>query len=184
MHIVKILIAALLIGAPVCVAAQDAKPASNAPEVFSGTAQAKNATGGVSGTLEVRINRYTPDFDRKTVEDALRFGGYPKFLPVLRNAPQVGSCTRRRPAVRDPVCAREGRGRWKNHRRGDRPARATFSAVRAATLSRRPDTKWAWLRFGWTERALDAGRWRQPRGCAPTATAACCSTITPRRPSS
>jgi len=44
----------------------------------------------VSGTLEVRIRRYTPDFDRKTVEEALRLGGYPKFLPVLRGAPEVG----------------------------------------------------------------------------------------------
>ena len=47
-------------------------------------------TGAVSGTLEVRVNRYTPDFDRKTVEEALRLGGYPRFLTALRNAPEVG----------------------------------------------------------------------------------------------
>ena len=44
----------------------------------------------VSGTLEVLVRRYTPDFDRKTMEEALRLGGYPRFLPALRNAPDVG----------------------------------------------------------------------------------------------
>jgi hypothetical protein len=44
----------------------------------------------MSGTLEVRVSRYTPDFDRKTVEEALRLGGYPRFVTTLRNAPEVG----------------------------------------------------------------------------------------------
>jgi hypothetical protein len=70
--------------------AQPTNPTPNTPEVFFGTAVAKNASGAVSGTLEVRIRRYTPEFDRKTVEEALRLGGYPKFLPALRNAPEVG----------------------------------------------------------------------------------------------
>jgi hypothetical protein len=86
----KILMLALLLGAPVWVAAQAARPATGAPETFSATAQAKNATGAVSGSLEVRLNRYTPDFDRKTVEEALRLGGYPRFVTTLRNAPEVG----------------------------------------------------------------------------------------------
>ena len=71
-------------------AGQSARPATGAPEIFSGTAQAKNATGAVSGTLELRLKRYTPDFDRKTVETALREGGYPRFVTALRNAPEVG----------------------------------------------------------------------------------------------
>ena len=58
--------------------------------MFSATAQAKNASGAISGTLEVRVSRYTPDFDRKTVEEALRLGGYPRFVTTLRNAPEVG----------------------------------------------------------------------------------------------
>ncbi len=86
----KILIVLLLLGAPTWMMAQVARPATGAPEVFSGTAEAKNATGAVSGTLEVRVTRYTPDFDRKTVEEALRLGGYPRFLTTLRNAPEVG----------------------------------------------------------------------------------------------
>ena len=60
------------------------------PEVFTGTAQAKNATGAVSGTLEVRLRRVTPEFDKKAVETALKEGGYPRFLTALRNAPEVG----------------------------------------------------------------------------------------------
>jgi hypothetical protein len=86
----KILMIALFLGAPVWVAAQAARPTTGAPETFSATAQAKNASGGVSGSLEVRLSRYTPDFDRKTVEEALRLGGYPRFVTTLRNAPEVG----------------------------------------------------------------------------------------------
>ena len=39
------------------------------PEVFTGTAQAKNANGAVSGTLEVRLRRVTPEFDKKGRRD-------------------------------------------------------------------------------------------------------------------
>ena len=90
MHRTRILMTALLLGAPVWVAAQAAPPTTNAPEIFSASAQAKNATGAVSGTLDVRLDRYTPDFDRKTVEEALRLGGYPRFVTTIRNAPEVG----------------------------------------------------------------------------------------------
>ena len=90
MSIARVLMTALLVGAPVWVAAQVAGPATGAPEMFSATAQAKNAAAAVAGTLEVRVNRYTPDFDRKTVEEALRLGGYPRFVMAIRNAPEVG----------------------------------------------------------------------------------------------
>ena len=88
MRTATILITALLVGVPIWVGAQAARP--NTPEIFSATAEAKNAKGAVSGTLEVRLNRYTPEFDRKTVEAALKEGGYPRFLLALRNAPEVG----------------------------------------------------------------------------------------------
>ena len=84
------LIIVLLVGAPLWGRAQSPNPATGAPEVFSATANAKNATGAISGALEVRVSRYTPDFDRKTVEEALRLGGYPRFVTALRNAPGVG----------------------------------------------------------------------------------------------
>ena len=92
MRSVIVLTTVLFLGASTGVGAQAARAATT-PEVFSGTAQAKSASSAVSGKLEVRVSRYTPDFDRKTVEDALRFGGYPKFLTTLRNAPEVGQLT-------------------------------------------------------------------------------------------
>ena len=58
--------------------------------VFTGTAHAKNATAAVSGTVVITLRRATPDFDRKSVETALKEGGYPRFLTALRNAPEVG----------------------------------------------------------------------------------------------
>jgi hypothetical protein len=86
----NILMTVLLLGAPGWVWAQAARPTSNAPEVFNAMASAKNASGAVSGTLEVRLSRYTPEFDRTAVETALRLGGYPRFLTALRVAPEVG----------------------------------------------------------------------------------------------
>jgi hypothetical protein len=83
----------LAVAIPVWLGAQAARPTSSAPEIFSATAQAKTAKGSASGMLEVHMNRYTPDFDRKTVEEALRLGGYPRFLTALRNAPEVGQLT-------------------------------------------------------------------------------------------
>ena len=90
MRTATILTSLLLLGVPAWVGAQAARATSTAPEVFAATAQAKNAAGAISGTLEVQVTRYSPDFDRTTVETALRQGGYPKFLTALRNAPSVG----------------------------------------------------------------------------------------------
>jgi hypothetical protein len=70
-----------------------AQPPRNAgvPETFGAKAQAENATGAtVSAPILIHVERYTPDFDRKVVEDALKFNGYPGFLPALRKAPNVG----------------------------------------------------------------------------------------------
>jgi hypothetical protein len=79
----------LCLGAPIVLAAQAARPVG-APETFNATARAKTTSSEVSGALVIRISRYTPDFDRTTVETALREGGYPRFLIALRNAPEVG----------------------------------------------------------------------------------------------
>ena len=92
MRSVTVLATVLFVGVSTGIGAQAARP-DTAPEVFSATAQAKTASAAVSGKLEVRISRYTPDFDRKTVEEALRLGGYPRFLTTLRNAPEVGQLT-------------------------------------------------------------------------------------------
>ena len=175
----------LLLGAPAWVAAQAARPATTRRRSFSATAHAKNATGAVSGTLEVRVTRYTPDFDRKTVEEALRLGGYPRFLTALRNAPEVGQVVL---GGGQPYAIRYAREKVEAGGRTivlvtDRPVffvgagQADAKPQRGLRSGRASDSSW-------TPREPGTGRWRQPRACAPMATAACCSTTTPRRPSS
>ncbi len=76
----------------------DAAPAAGqqtqnagAPETFSARAQAENDAGAaVSAPIVIHVERFTPDFDRTTVQEALRVGGYPGFLTALRKAPNVG----------------------------------------------------------------------------------------------
>jgi hypothetical protein len=64
---------------------------AGAPETFAAQAQAANSTGAaVSAPILIHVERYTPDFDRTMVEEALRVGGYPGFLAGLRKAPDVG----------------------------------------------------------------------------------------------
>ena len=69
------------------VAAQQAAPPTT-PETFSATAQIPS---GASAPIQIHIARFTPDFDRTSVEDALKTGGYPSFLTALRKAPEVGN---------------------------------------------------------------------------------------------
>jgi hypothetical protein len=68
-----------------------AQSAKGAPETFSATAKVSGRAGAITAEMQIQIRRYTPDFDRKEVEDALRTGGYPKFLTAVRKAPDVGS---------------------------------------------------------------------------------------------
>ena len=86
----RTLVFLLLLGAPALTVAQSPPPKTGAPESFSGLVQAKNATGGVAATLDLRVARYTPEFDRKSMEEALRLGGSPRFLTTLRCSPEVG----------------------------------------------------------------------------------------------
>jgi hypothetical protein len=73
-------------------AAPDARQAlrRGAPESFTANAQVKGAAGAAAAVIQINIQRYTPDFDRKSVETALKSGGYPAFLTALRKAPDVG----------------------------------------------------------------------------------------------
>jgi len=70
--------------------AQQTPRNAGAPETFSANAQVKGAAGAIAATIQVQIDRYSPDFDRKSVESALKGGGYPSFLSALRKAPEVG----------------------------------------------------------------------------------------------
>ena len=135
----------LLLGAAVRVEAQTARPATSTPEVFSGTAQIKNATGAASGTIEVRLSRLTPDFDRNTVETALRLGGYPRFLTTLRNAPEVGQLVL---AGGAPYAIRYAREKVDAGGRTiivvtDNPCSSSAAGAPTPRPSREPDTKWA-----------------------------------------
>jgi hypothetical protein len=70
-----------------------AQPPRNvgAPETFSANAHvAQGSSGAAAATLQVQIQRYTPDADRTAVETALKTGGYAAFLTALRKAPEVG----------------------------------------------------------------------------------------------
>ena len=51
--------------------------------------EGRDAAGvAVSAPVLVHIERYTPDFDRDAVAEALRVGGYPGFVPALKKAPR------------------------------------------------------------------------------------------------
>ena len=65
-----------------------------APETFTANIEATGVKGGAAAaTIEITIQRYTPEADRTAVEAALKTGGYPAFLAALRKAPEVGSVT-------------------------------------------------------------------------------------------
>ena len=64
---------------------------AGAPETFSADLQVKTASGPISATIQVSIKRYTPEFDRKMLEDALEHGGYASFVNALRKVPDVGT---------------------------------------------------------------------------------------------
>ena len=74
-----------------------------APETFGAQARAENADGAaVSAPIAIHVNRYTPEFDKKRIEEGLRVGGYPGFVTALRKGPDVGyvEVTRRRFTIR------------------------------------------------------------------------------------
>ncbi len=68
------------------VLAQAIKP----PETFIANAQVQGQDTGASAKVTIHIEKYTDERDRNAMTEALRLGGYPGFLPVLRKAPEVG----------------------------------------------------------------------------------------------
>jgi hypothetical protein len=72
-------------------AAAQTPASSAAPETFSATVQIKTASGPITAAIQIQVQRYTPEFDRKTMESALEHGGYANFVTALRKAPEVGS---------------------------------------------------------------------------------------------
>ena len=72
-------------------AAAQTSGTTGAPETFSATVQIKTGSGPITAPIQVHVERYTPDFDRKSLESALEHGGYGNFVTALRKAPDVGS---------------------------------------------------------------------------------------------
>jgi hypothetical protein len=65
-----------------------------APETFDVVAKALPkgaASGAITVPLIIQLDRYTPDHDRTTMTDGLKYNGYPGFLRALRDAPPVGT---------------------------------------------------------------------------------------------
>lgn len=63
-----------------------------APETFTANLHVTGASAGAAAaTIQIDIQRYTPEKDRQVVEAALKSGGYEAFLAALRKAPQVGT---------------------------------------------------------------------------------------------
>jgi hypothetical protein len=55
------------------------------------TSRSRPLRAPISATIQIHIRRYTPDFDRTALENALQHGGYASFVTALRKAPEVGS---------------------------------------------------------------------------------------------
>lgn len=64
---------------------------AGAPEAFTANAQVASGAGAIAATIQIDIQRYSPDFDRTSIEGALKGGGYAAFLTALRKAPEVGT---------------------------------------------------------------------------------------------
>jgi hypothetical protein len=60
------------------------------PETFTANAQVVGQNAGSAAQVTIHLDQYTTERDRNTVQEALRIGGYPGFLPALRSAPEVG----------------------------------------------------------------------------------------------
>ncbi len=97
---------ALLAGIVMPGLAQAPRRNVGAPETFSANANAaKPGAGAIAATVQIHIERYTPDADRTAVETALKSGGYAAFVAALRKAPEVGLRTARRSENPHPVGA-------------------------------------------------------------------------------
>jgi hypothetical protein len=91
--------------------ATQAAGSATTPETFTATAQAKGPTASVTATVEIYIQRFTPEFDRTAVETGLKHGGYSGFLTALRKAPVVGRVT---------LAQKETPIRWARERKTDK----------------------------------------------------------------
>jgi hypothetical protein len=71
-----------------CVAAAQT---ADYPLALAASAQATKGVTTVSTTFTIHVDRLMNETLRTRVTDALKFGGYPKFLPALRALPVIGT---------------------------------------------------------------------------------------------
>ena len=63
---------------------------AEAPETFIANAQVLGKEAGASAEVTIHVERYTEERHRTTMLNALRDGGYPNLLKILRTMPEVG----------------------------------------------------------------------------------------------
>jgi hypothetical protein len=92
-------VAAALLAASVLVFGQQE---GSAPETFTASAKALGQDVSVAATVTIHIQRYTDERDRTAMLEALKLGGYPRLVPVIRKMPEVGyvELAQRKAAVR------------------------------------------------------------------------------------
>jgi hypothetical protein len=60
------------------------------PKTLAATTEISGATGRLTGSMTIQVDRLMEELDFKKVSDALKVNGYLRFLPVLRTLPAVG----------------------------------------------------------------------------------------------
>ena len=61
------------------------------PLTLAANAQVTKGATTVTTTFTIHVDRVMNETLRTRVHDALKFGGYPKFLPALRTLPAIGT---------------------------------------------------------------------------------------------
>ena len=79
-----LLVVLAVVGCPLVAAAQ------SYPITVVASAEASGASGALTGTLTIHVEQLMHDLDFKKAADALKYGGYLKVVPVLRQLPQIG----------------------------------------------------------------------------------------------
>jgi len=60
------------------------------PKTLAAATEVSGATGRLTGSMTIQVDRLMEELDFKKVSDALKVNGYLRFLPVLRTLPPVG----------------------------------------------------------------------------------------------
>jgi hypothetical protein len=76
----------------VCIAAtQAAAQGPEYPLTLAASTQVTKGATTIATTFTIHLDRLIHETFRARVTDALKFGGYPKFLPALRALPAIGT---------------------------------------------------------------------------------------------